>query len=143
MTTRHLGNESERRSGLDGQWNLIVNSSEVVMRDSRFRKSNRDFALVILVLVTFALAGCVSVQKTGEKTPQPPPATTGVSFSSQPGNAEVWIDGEFRGTAPVTLHLAAGKHEIVFRLDGHRPWSRELVVVAGDDTRVTAKLQPE
>jgi hypothetical protein len=103
----------------------------------------RDFGLVFVVLIALALVGCVSVQKTGEKTPPPPPATTGVSFSTQPGDAEVWIDGEFRGTTPVTLHLSAGKHEVVFRLEGYGSWARELVVVAGDDTRVTARLQPE
>jgi hypothetical protein len=113
------------------------------MRDGEFRPFSRDYVVVFLVLIALAFTGCVSVQKTGEKTPQPPPATTGVSFSSQPGDAEVWIDGEFRGTAPVTLHLSAGKHEVIFRLEGHRPWARELVVVAGDDTRVTARLQPE
>ena len=113
------------------------------MSDNRFRSMTRDFGLVFVVLMALALAACVSVQETGEKTPPPPPATTGVSFSTQPGDAEVWIDGEFRGTAPVTLHLPAGKHEVVFRLEGYRSWARELVVVAGDDTRVTARLQPE
>jgi hypothetical protein len=96
-----------------------------------------------VVLIALGLAGCVSVQKTGEKTPQPPPATTAVSFQSRPDSCEIYINGQFRGTAPITLHLAAGTHAIEVKLDGYQPWARELVVVAGDDTRVAAKLLAE
>ena len=64
-------------------------------------------------------------------------------FQSNPDNAEVFVDGEFRGSTPVTLHLTAGSHEVILRFPGHTSWARELVVVAGDDTRVAATLQPE
>ena len=64
-------------------------------------------------------------------------------LDASPRNAEVYVDGEFRGTAPVTLQLPAGTHEVEFKLAGFTTWSRALVVVAGDDTRVTATLQPE
>ena len=111
------------------------------MKDVWNRTLSRDFALVVLVLIALAFSGCVSVQKTGEKTPTPPPETTAVSFHSVPEDAEVYINGQFRGTTPVTLHLAAGTHAIEIRLAGYQIWSRELVVVAGDDTRVAATLQ--
>jgi hypothetical protein len=57
--------------------------------------------------------------------------------------AEVYVDGEFRGTAPVSLHLAAGTHAVEIKLQGFQTWKRELVVVAGNDTRVAATLQQE
>ena len=101
------------------------------------------FVLAFLFLVATVMSGCVSVQKSGNEENQPPPPSAGVSFNSSPLNAEVYVDGQFRGTAPVTLQLPAGKHAVEFRLAGFTTWSRALVVVAGDDTRVTATLQPE
>ena len=106
----------------------------------RFRRVVLSLTLSVLVAVVFP--GCVSVQKTGEGKPQPPPATTSVAFNSAPDNGEVYINGQFRGTTPVTLHLAAGSHAVEIRLGGFQTWSRELVIVAGDDTRVAATLVP-
>ena len=99
------------------------------------------FAMAFLILVATVMPGCVSVQKSGK--PETPPPSAGVSFNSSPLNAEVYVDGQFRGTAPVTLRLPAGGHAVEFKLAGFTSWSRNLVVVAGDDTRVTATLQPK
>ena len=97
---------------------------------------------VLLLLAAVVMSGCVSVQKSGNQG-EPPPPSAGVVFNSNPPNAEVYVNGQFRGTAPVTLQLPAGTHGVEFRLPGFTDWSRELVVVAGDDTRVTATIQPE
>ena len=100
--------------------------------------------LVSALFLVLALPACVSVQKSGEpESAPPPPPTTGVMFQSSPDNAEVFVNGQFRGTTPVNLHLAAGTHKVELRLAGYRGWERDLVVVAGDDTRVAARLQPE
>jgi len=97
-------------------------------------------ALVLsLVLVN---PGCVSVQKTGEKGGPPPPSAS-VSLQSEPMDAEVSVNGQFRGTTPLNLNLPTGTHTILFRLEGYQTWSRELVVVAGSDTRVKATLEPQ
>jgi hypothetical protein len=94
-------------------------------------------------MVSFA-TGCVSVQKSGNQEPAPPPPpTTGVDFQSSPESAEVFVNGEFRGSTPVRLNLAAGTHTIELRLPGFETWTRELVVVAGDETRVAARLERE
>lgn len=100
-------------------------------------------ALVLGVLIP--ITACVSVQKTGEESAPPAPsrATAIVSLDSRPGAAELYINGDFRGTTPVNLELEAGSHEIEFRLEGFEPWKRTLVVVAGDSTRVMATLRPE
>jgi len=98
-----------------------------------------------LVLVVFAIglaSGCLSVRDESSSSPAPPPARATVSFLSQPGNAEVYVDGKFRGTTAVSLTLTAGDHEIEMRLAGHATWSRTLTVVGGDSTTVTATLQP-
>ena len=99
--------------------------------------------VAFLLFVAMVMPGCVSVQKSGNQDTPSPQGLAAVSFDSTASRAEVYVDGEFRGTTPVTLQLSAGTHVVAFKLAGFMTWSRELVVVAGDDTRVTATLQPE
>jgi PEGA domain len=114
------------------------------MTISRFGFHNRGFALGLTLTMALVLTACVSVKESGTKvSAPPPPPTTSVAFHSNPNNAEVYVNGEFRGTAPLSLHLAAGVHKVELRLDGFQIWERELTVVAGNDTRVAATLQPE
>jgi len=114
------------------------------MTISRFGSNGRFVAFGLMTLMMLSLTACVSVKESDTKvSPPPPPPMATVAFHSSPINAEVYVDDEFRGTAPMSLHLTAGAHEVVFRLEGFQAWARELVVVAGNDTRVSATLQPE
>ncbi len=101
------------------------------------------FAAVLLFLAAVVMTGCVSVQKSGNQENQPPAPSAEVFFDSRPANAEIYVNGKFRGTASLTLQLPAGTHGVEFRLTGFANWSRELVVVAGEDIRVTATLHTE
>ena len=107
---------------------------------AKFRQSLLPGAIVLgLALIN---PGCVSVQKTGEKGGPPPPSAS-VSFRSEPMDAEVSINGQFRGTTPLTLNLPTGTHTVECSFEGYQKWSRELVVVAGSDTRVMATRKPQ
>jgi hypothetical protein len=100
------------------------------------------FALLVMIVAT----GCVSVQKSGQgesAPPPPPPELANVMLDSDQRAAEVYVNGEFRGTAPLNLNLPAGTHTIEFKLRGYQTWKRELVVVGGNDTRVAARMQQE
>ena len=101
------------------------------------------FLAILLALQVLTLPACVSVRKTGETAPEPAAQFAMVQFNSVMDPAEVFIDGQFRGSTPVALKLAAGTHTVEYRLAGYETWTRELVVVAGDDTRVTAVLLPQ
>lgn len=97
---------------------------------------------IAMVLVAAGLvAGCVSVRDESASPPSSP-ATATVDFLSKPGDAEVYVDGRFRGTTYVRLSLPAGDYEIEMRLAGFETWTRTLTVVAGDATNVTATLEP-
>ena len=114
------------------------------MTISRSVSRGRFVAFGLMVFMAVALTACVSVKKSGnEDSPSPPPEMTSVMFDANYRHAEVYVNGEFRGTAPVNLHLAAGTHVVEIKLQGFQTWKRELVVVAGNDTRVAAVLQPE
>lgn len=82
------------------------------------------------------------------QTPSPSPGagsrmpqlTTTVVIESQPGDGEVYVDGQFIGTAPVTLRLTEGSHAIVVNHAGFESWKRDLMV--GDSpAHVVASLQ--
>lgn len=66
-----------------------------------------------------------------------------VVFESSPSDAEVYVDGKFRGTAPVTLALEPGEHPIEFRRAALKPWQRTLTVNALSPTRVKATMEKE
>lgn len=108
----------------------------------RLSSARRAVVLAMVLAGAAALAACVSVRESGNQPAQDLPVVS-VRFDAIPDTAEVHVDGEFRGTAPVTLLLAPGTHAVELRLAGYHSWSRELVVVAGNDTRVAARLQPE
>jgi len=107
------------------------------------RMRSRVVRCAMVFIAAGLVAGCVSVRdQSASSSDSPPPATARVTFSSQPGNAEIYVDGKFRGTTVVALTLSAGDHEIEMRLAGYDSWTRTLTVVAGDNTTVTATLQP-
>lgn len=114
------------------------------MTTSRIGFYGRGIAAGLLLLMVLASGGCVSVKESGTKvSPPPAPPTTNVAFHSDPNNAEVYVDGEFRGSAPMNLHLTAGTHTVEIKFAGYLVWERELTVVAGNDTRVAATLERE
>jgi hypothetical protein len=71
----------------------------------------------------------------------------GVSFEISPNDAEVWIDGTFRGTVdefgPQTepLRLAAGRHRIELRATGMQPMAFDATVTPGQVIPYRGTLQ--
>jgi len=71
----------------------------------------------------------------------------GVSFEISPNDAEVWIDGTFRGTVaefgPQTepLRLAAGRHRIELRASGMQPMAFDATVAPGQVIPYRGTLQ--
>ena len=104
---------------------------------------NRLRPLVASLLCLVAGTACVSVRDSSETTTAPSPArTTRVMLTASEHGAEVWVDGKFRGTAPVSLQLTAGEHDVEIRRAGFETWIRPLTIVADDSTNVNALLQP-
>ncbi len=63
-----------------------------------------------------------------------------VTITARPASATVWVDGEQRGKAPLTVSLAAGEHEVVVGQDGRRSAPRAISVEYGDPTSLTVDL---
>jgi hypothetical protein len=74
----------------------------------------------------------------------PPSRAFGVlAIHTQPADAEVWIDGEVWPRAPsgeLVVHLPEGRHTVEIRSEGHRTFSTEVEIGAGETTPLNVKL---
>jgi len=64
-----------------------------------------------------------------------------VILSATPENAEVAVDGNFVGNAPVNLKLSQGKHTIVVTARGYQGLTREITIMPDSEVRLTAQLE--
>lgn len=105
------------------------------------------FCLLTLALLS---AGCTNAAdqpglvSPGKNTPTPTP-TPGygsVVVSSDPWGATVYLDGEPKGTAPLTLtNVPAGKHTLLVTMFGYMDSSSTITVTADKATTVKKSLK--
>lgn len=73
-----------------------------------------------------------------------PAGTGGLSVSSTPTGANVFLDNVFIGISPLTLPaVAAGSHEVSLKLEGYQPYSVTTPVNAGAVSTISAALVPD
>lgn len=73
---------------------------------------------------------------------RPIPQEADVTFDSQPRGADVYLDGRYMGTTPLTVRaVSAGLHNVEFRLSGYDTYSTSFTVRAGQNSSVDARLQ--
>ena len=73
---------------------------------------------------------------------QPAPLAQGLSVTSDPAGADIFINGDKQlGQTPVTLHLAPGKYNVVLRLAGYDAYSGSVQVLDEVQARVDATLR--
>jgi S1-C subfamily serine protease len=68
---------------------------------------------------------------------QPPHGFGTVSITSDPEDAEIFVDDKFVGNAPAKLKLAAGSHILVIRAIGFAEWKRTVEILK--DSQATLK----
>jgi hypothetical protein len=66
--------------------------------------------------------------------------TGSVLVASDPAGAEIYVDGNFVGQTPSTLHVAGGSHRIELKADGRKPWVRQLQITKGSQVSVHPAL---
>jgi hypothetical protein len=91
--------------------------------------------------------GCRAGTQAGEEEPPTSPtqetATGTVNVTSNPGGADVYVDGQFVGGCPAVLKLKPGKHIVSAKLSGHKDWSREISVEPGSEVRLIVRLEQQ
>ena len=109
------------------------------------------YGALVLCLLTLALlsAGCTAPTTTDQSgasllgkatpTPTPTPGYGSVMITSDPWGATVYLDGEPKGTAPLTLtNVPAGKHALLVTMLGYLD-SNSTITVAADKTATVKK----
>jgi len=69
-------------------------------------------------------------------------ATAELEVSSTPDGADIEIDGNFVGSTPSTLGVAAGPHQLSVKKAGFKPWERKITVSSGH-IKVDATLESQ
>jgi hypothetical protein len=69
-------------------------------------------------------------------------AAAELEVSSTPDGADIEIDGNFVGSTPSTLGVAAGPHQISVRKAGFMPWERTITVSSGH-IKIDATLESQ
>jgi PEGA domain-containing protein len=66
-----------------------------------------------------------------------------ITIVSDPESAAIALDGRLVGTAPATIRLIPGKHDIHLSLKGWKDWSETITVPAGGYLRIPVSLQKD
>lgn len=89
--------------------------------------------ILILAVLAIVVAGCTA--------PAPLPGTGSVELTSFPPGAEVYLNGEYRGTTPTTItEVPSGRHTAEIRLAGYERWSSPVSVTKDSTATLTAML---
>ncbi len=72
------------------------------------------------------------------------PDWAGITITTDPPDAGIWVDEQQRGNSPLTMELLSGSHMITLSKDQYIDAHIELQVVAGEDTlhHTQLELQP-
>jgi len=83
------------------------------------------------------MRGDVDVQRSGTANNLSRLLGALTEITSEPGGAEIFVDGQARGRTPVHLDLPARSHELVAHLDGGLTNSKELMSSRNETTQRT------
>ena len=66
-----------------------------------------------------------------------------INIQSTPPNAEVYINGEFKGTTPLIVReLGPGNYHINLKLEGYQEWDGSVDVSENEQETISANLYP-
>jgi hypothetical protein len=73
--------------------------------------------------------------------PTPTPAYGSIVVDSSPSGAAIYLNGNYRGVAPLTIHnVAQGSYTVGAELDGYNPYTTTISVSAGLQSNVYCTL---
>lgn len=75
-------------------------------------------------------------------TPQTPNGFGVTEITSDPDDAEIFLDDKFVGTTPATLRIAEGPHTLVLKSANHADWNRSITILKDSSVTVKATLEP-
>jgi S1-C subfamily serine protease len=64
-----------------------------------------------------------------------------VQFGSEPGGADIYVDGDFVGSTPSKISLAPGEHTIRIARNGYTVWERKMKIEPDSAPSINAVLE--
>jgi len=109
-------------------------AAEAPARDQPETSSSRAVAEP----ATPSVSSTSSASSTSSTSPLPGFGT--LTITSDPDDAELYVDGKFHGTAPATLKLPAGSHTIVLKSPGLPDYTRTIEIPPSSKLSLKAVL---
>ena len=99
--------------------------------------------LALFIIVTLAMVGCAT-QTESPILAEPEQETAGtgiIAADSYPSGAEVYVDGELKGTTPATIYkIPSGKRIVTIRREGFGDFQQSVTVISGRTSEIQASL---
>lgn len=99
--------------------------------------------LVLSVVIAIALASCTTQVESqpSVETEQENAGTGIITADSSPSGAEIFVDGEFKGTTPTALYkIPSGERIVTIRKEGFNDFQKSVAVVSGRTSEIQASL---
>jgi serine/threonine protein kinase len=98
-------------------------------------------AIVVILVIGIGLAAYYHFK------PQPPPVEeetrmASLKIESTPVEAQVFVDGAFKGKTPLTIDLLLGKHEVKLTSSGYYDWEAQVQLQQEGETPLFVRLIP-
>jgi PKD repeat protein len=100
-----------------------------------------DYSRTIIVEPATTLTVAAVLTRTVLQPTTRPPDNGSIAITSIPSGAEVYIDGQRRGTAPAVFpEILPGNHQVTLSFKGYNDWSNLVSVGSGRMSAINAEL---
>jgi serine/threonine protein kinase len=110
------------------------------------KKPKNIFFLIIFMVILSGIIGGISyyfiIPKPDSSTVTEKVKSTFLKVESSPEGAQVFVDGMFKGRAPIKLGLPIGKHEVRLTLPDHYDWEAQVQLSEESETPLSVRLIP-
>ena len=64
-----------------------------------------------------------------------------LSITSDPSGAKVYVDGEYKGTTPLSIKLKAGTYSVVLKKRGYEEYATDIIIKSNKENKISATLK--
>lgn len=123
------GNAVDLKPGMTRE--EIVSALGAPLQDAEF--ADHRWLTYPGITITMEQGKLTSVERNAE-------ALIPVKISSEPGGADIFLDGSFVSSTPAVIRLHAGTYKVAVKMSGYTDWEREVKILPGSEVTLDARL---